>query len=100
MELFRVSIKGFFVALPVEGSLKGIGFPFPKEGELLELVKPDHFFIKEIEIPYRGREFLLFFKKTGTGYNPNKTLSAFEILKNPKKIELYGFRVLFLKKLV
>ncbi|MDQ7081874.1 MAG: methyltransferase domain-containing protein [Aquificota bacterium] len=31
-ELFRVARVGVGVALPVEGSLKGIGFPFPERG--------------------------------------------------------------------
>lgn len=97
-ELSRVSRKGFFISIPVEGSLEGIGFPFPKEGEIIDFIDPSVFFVKEIGIPFRGRDFLLFFKKTGTGFNPNKTLSAFEILKNPQRVGFYGFRVLFLGK--
>ena len=99
-ELLRVSKRAFFVSLPVEGSLKGIGFPFPKTEEVLEFLEPEEFFIREIEIPFRGRDFLLFFKRTGTGFNPNKTLSAFDILKNPQRVEFYGFRVLFLAKTI
>ncbi len=98
-ELERVSRKGFFFSVPVEGSLEGLGFPFPPEGEILELLKPSEFFLKELEIPFRGRDFLLFFKKTGTGFNPNRKLSAFQILKNPSLVKFYGFRILFALKL-
>ena len=98
-EFIRVSKKGFFFSVPVQGSLKGLGFPFPYGEEILEVVRPQRWFVKEIEIPFRGREFLLFFKKTGTGFNPNKTLSAFKILKNPNLIENYSFKVLFVLKM-
>ena len=97
-EFLRVTRRGFFFSVPVQGSLEGIGFPFPREEEILEKVKPQRWFVREIEIPFRGREFLLFFKKTGTGFNPNKTLSAFEILKNPEAIKNYSFKVLFVLK--
>ena len=97
-EFLRVSKKGFFFSVPVRGSLEGIGFPFPCEEDILEMVKPQRWFTEEIEIPFRGKEFLLFFKKTGTGFNPNKTLSAFEILKNPHLVKNYSFRVLFALK--
>ena len=98
-ELSRVSRRGFFISIPVEGSLEGIGFPFPKEGDIIEYLDPSEAFVEEIEIPFRGRKFLLFFKKTGTGFNPNKTLSAFEILKHPQRVRFYGFRVLFVGKM-
>ncbi|NPB05962.1 MAG: methyltransferase domain-containing protein [Aquificae bacterium] len=99
-EFARVSKKGFFAAVPVEGSLEGLGFPFPSAGEILELVRPTLWRLEEVDVPFRGREFLLFFKKTGTGYNPTPALSAFEILKDPSKVRFYGFKVLyFLKEL-
>jgi malonyl-CoA O-methyltransferase len=94
----RYSSKGFFFSVPVKGSLEGIGFPFPEREEILDFVKPSKWFVKEIEIPFRGKEFLMFFKRTGTGFNPNKTLSAFEILKNPSAVKNYSFKVLFLLK--
>jgi SAM-dependent methyltransferase len=97
-EFLRVTRKGFFFSVPIQGSLEGIGFPFPREEEILQKVKPHRWFIREIEIPFRGKDFLLFFKKTGTGFNPNKTLSAFEILRNPKAVKNYSFRVLFVLK--
>ena len=97
-EFKRVSRKGFFFSVPVEGSLKGLGFPFPSAGEVVKFVSPSEYFVEEIEIPFRGRDFILFFKRTGTGFNPNKKLSAFEILKNPSLVEFYGFRVLFVLK--
>jgi malonyl-CoA O-methyltransferase len=95
----RYSSKGFFFSVPIKGSLKGMGFPFPEGEEILNFVKPSKWFLKELEIPFRGKEFLLFFKKTGTGFNPNKTLSAFEILKNPLAVKNYSFKVLFVLKL-
>jgi len=98
VEFLRVSKKGFFFSVPVKGSLKGIGFPFPREEDILETVKPQRWFTREIEIPFRGKEFLLFFKRTGAGFNPNKTLSAFEILKKPNLVKNYSFRVLFALK--
>ncbi|HID79589.1 MAG TPA: methyltransferase domain-containing protein [Aquifex aeolicus] len=97
-EFLRVSKKGFFFSVPVKGSLEGIGFPFPCEEDILETVKPQRWFTEEIEIPFRGKDFLLFFKKTGTGFNPNKTLSAFEILKKPHLVKNYSFKVLFALK--
>jgi malonyl-CoA O-methyltransferase len=93
-ELKRVARRGVAFAVPVEGSLKGLGFPFPPAEEVLKEAKPTAFEILIEEIPFRGRDFLLFFKKTGTGFNPNKKLSAFEILKNPNRVGFYGFKVL------
>ncbi|NPA14866.1 MAG: methyltransferase domain-containing protein [Aquificae bacterium] len=97
-EIDRVSRRGYFFSVPVKGSIKGLNFPFPEAEEILEIVKPNSWFIKEIEIPFRGREFLLFFKRTGTGFNPNKRISAFEILKKPSLVGNYSFYVLFLLK--
>ncbi len=97
-EFFRVSRKGFAFSVPVEGSLEGIGFPFPKVEDILKQTRPTEWFVREIEIPFRGREFLLFFKRTGTSFNPSKRVSAFEILRDPSKVKFYGFRVLFLLK--
>ena len=99
-EFFRVSKRGFLFSVPVKGSLEGIGFPFPPLEEILELVKPTRWFVKNLPIPFEGREFLLFFKYTGTGFNPNKTLSAFEILKDPSKVKSKGFKTLFLLKVL
>ena len=97
-EFERVARKGYFFSVPIEGSLEGLGFPFPSLEEILDFVKPSKFFVESLEIPFRGRDFLRFFKRTGTGFNPNKTLSAFEILKNPSLVRFYGFRVLFVLK--
>jgi len=97
-EFFRVAKKGFFLAVPIEGSLTGIGFPFPKEREILELINPDEKFTEIVDIPFRGRNFLLFFKKTQTHHNPHKKLSAFEILKKPSLIKNYSFKVIYLFK--
>jgi len=97
-EFFRVSQKGFAFSVPVEGSLEGLNFPFPPLGEILDFVEPDRWVVKDLTIPFEGREFLLFFKYTGTGFNPNKTLSAFDILKNPHKVRFRGFKVLFAVK--
>jgi malonyl-CoA O-methyltransferase len=93
-----ISKKGIFISVPVEGSLEGLGFPFPKKEEILEILNPQEWFVKELEIPFRGREFLMFFKKTGTGFNPNPKVGAFEILKNPKVVKNYSFKVLFAGK--
>jgi len=80
--------------------LEGIGFPFPHKEEVISYLKPDFWFVKELEIPFRGREFLLFFKKTGTGYNPSPNFGAFEYLKNPQLVKNYSFVVLFAGKLL
>ncbi|HIC08718.1 MAG TPA: methyltransferase domain-containing protein [Aquificales bacterium] len=97
-EMERVSREGLLLALPVKGSLEGIGFPFPPPEGVLKLLKPNLYWVEDLEIPFRGRDFLLFFKRTGTGKNPNKLLSAFEILKNPDRVSFYGFKVLFAVK--
>jgi len=98
-ELFRVARVGVGVALPVEGSLKGIGFPFPDEDQVIGLFPHlREVRIREVRIPFSGWDLVRFFHFTGSSLNPRRR----RIL--PKRdidllLETLGepaFRVLFL----
>jgi len=99
-EALRVARRGVAIALPVEGSLRGIGFPFPAPEEVLGLlpVQPTGFFIRDIEIPFRGWDLVRFFHYTGSSLNPRRSglLTRGGIERLLSSIESYLFRVLFL----
>lgn len=99
-EALRIARVGVGVSLPIEGSLEGLGFPFPSEREVLEAVGSSSVekFVKDIPVPFRGWELVRFFHYTGSSINPvrkrNLTKSEIENLIN--SIESYYFRMLFL----
>ncbi len=101
-EMIRVSRKGVGIALPVGGSVDIFGFPFPEEDRVFDIIisygcKIDRWFIKEIDVPYRGWDILRFFHYTGTSYNPrgNITFSKRKLEERIKDMTSLYFRVLF-----
>ncbi len=99
-EMVRVSSKGVGIALPVEGSLRELGFPFPSREEVISLFSGLElsFFEKDVDIPYRGWDLLRFLHYTGTMLNPRRkplhSRKELEDLVNSIKRPL--FRVIFL----
>lgn len=73
-EILRVARYGFGIALPVEGSLEGIGFPFPKVEDVLRHLQdlPTKSYIKDLVIPFVGWDLVRFFHYTGSSLNPER----------------------------
>jgi len=99
-EIIRVSGGSVGIAVPIEGSLKETGFPFPEERIILSLFggfSSDHF-VEEIRIPFEGWDLVRFFHFTGSAFNPFnfrlRTRKEVENLINSIKRPV--FRVLFL----
>ena len=99
-EMIRVSRKGIGISLPVEGSLEGLGFPFPKVIDILRLLKGREvmFFTENVEVPFKGMDLVYFFHYTGSSLNPKrrKTLSRRKIEDLINSIDRVFFRMLFL----
>lgn len=98
-EMIRVARKGVGVALPVDGSLEELGFPFPKAEDVIQLFpRVEEVKVEEVRIPFSGWNLVRFFHYTGSSLNPSRRVPT------PRgKIEsLVGgigepkFRVLFL----
>ncbi|WP_448588285.1 class I SAM-dependent methyltransferase [Thermocrinis sp.] len=88
-EIFRVCKKRFLCAMPVEGSLKGLDFPFyPAEGVIEKVQrlggKLRKVQLESIDIPFEGWDLVRFFHYTGSSYNPSNR----GILKSKNSIEL------------
>ena len=101
-EMIRVSKKGVGVAIPVGGSVEVFGFPFPKADGVFDILisygcRIDRWFIRDIDVPYRGWDILRFFHYTGTSYNPrgNITFSRHKLEERIKDMTSLYFRVLF-----
>ena len=87
-EIFRVCKRRFLCAMPVEGSLKELKFPFYPAEKVLESVqnlggKLRKVEIKNIDIPFKRWDLLRFFHYTGSSYNPSNG----EIFRSKKSIE-------------
>lgn len=87
-EMVRVCRGQMLIALPVEGSLKELGFPFPSEKVVLDLIRSEgvrvlESFMQKLEIPFKGWDLLKFFHYTGTSFNPSKE----GVIMSRKKIE-------------
>ncbi|WP_340696051.1 methyltransferase domain-containing protein [Hydrogenobacter thermophilus] len=101
-EALRVSKKQVLLALPVEGSLREFGFPFPREDEIINLLKDVKVldrFILDIEVPFRGWDLIRFFHYTGTSFNPLKggvIMSKKRLEDMISRIDTPYFSVLFL----
>ncbi len=99
-EVVRVARVGVGLALPVEGSLKGLDFPFPKEEEVIGTLGglKLKYEIREVRIPFEGWDLVRFFHHTGSSLNPNRRrpLTKKEILNLINSIESPTFRMLFL----
>ncbi|WP_457601022.1 class I SAM-dependent methyltransferase [Hydrogenivirga sp.] len=99
-ETLRVARVGIGLAMPVEGSLEGIDFPFPKAEDVLELLhgcEVEHR-VETINIPFSGWDLVRFFHHTGSSLNPlrRRILSRREVANLINSIERPFFRVLFL----
>ncbi len=99
-EMIRVCRSVIGIAVPVEGSLRETGFPFPHEEEVLSAIADYEIrcFADEIPIPFRGWDLVRFFHYTGSSFNPSDlrihTRKEVENLINSIKRPV--FRVLFL----
>ncbi len=100
-EAIRVAKKNLLISLPVEGSLEGLDFPYPSEGDVLGAVYGYRVLvsdIREVEIPFRGWELVKFFHYTGSSTNPTrkKIMSKRAVEDILSALESPSFRVLFL----
>ncbi len=98
-EILRVARVGAGIALPVEGSLEGFGFPFPKVEEVLERIPSvEEVRVEEVRIPFSGWDLVRFFHFTGTSLNPRrrKVMSRVQIEDLLVGVGEPRFRVLFL----
>ncbi|MCS6875680.1 MAG: methyltransferase domain-containing protein [Aquificaceae bacterium] len=101
-EALRVCRKAFLCAVPVEGSLKELGYPFPSVEFLKSLLQKSgrikSFFVEEVPIPFHGWDLLRFFHYTGSSYNPNikgVIISKKRLESMMKNIDNPTFKVLF-----
>lgn len=101
-EALRVCRSLFLCALPVEGSLPQMGFPFPKVEEVRRILEGGAtirgFFIEEVPIPFQGWDLVRFFHYTGSSYNPmlkDGIISKRRLESMIKSIDKPLFRVLF-----
>ncbi len=105
-EMMRVSKKVAGFSVPVKGSVDISGFPYPEERKIFKLLEGNEYeyFIKEIEIPFKGSDLIKFFHYTGSSLNPQKrkNLSRKELkeLSEELKDKRVFFRVLFVKILL
>ncbi len=99
-EAKRVARVGVGIAMPVQGSLHKLGFPFPEEGKVIEFFEgwEVRSVIEEMEIPFRGMELVRFFHHTGSSLNPlrRRVLGKKELTNLINSIEKPLFRMLFL----
>ena len=100
-EALRVARNTLLISLPIKGSLEGLEFPYPSEGEILGTLSGYKILIsdiREVDIPFKDWELVRFFHYTGSSFNPKlKTpASRRSIEKLIKKINKFSFRVIFL----
>lgn len=99
-EMVRVSSKGVGIALPIEGSLREFGFPFPSSEEVISLFSDFKLslFERDLDVPYEGWDLLRFLHYTGTMLNPaRKHLPSRRELEDlVNSIKRPFFRVIFL----
>ncbi len=99
-ESIRVARHGVGIAIPVEGSLEGLDFPFPKEEFVTSLLGEYELVVRKerITIPFKGLQLVKFFHYTGSSLNPNRkrVLSKREISNLINSIEVASFHMLFL----
>ncbi|MGB9873848.1 MAG: class I SAM-dependent methyltransferase, partial [Hydrogenobacter sp.] len=103
-ELIRVCKGQLLLAIPIEGSLKELGFPFPQKEEVLGILMAggckvlDHF-TQDMEIPFKGWDLVRFFHYTGSSFNPSTVgviMSKKRIEDMISRIDMPLFTVLFL----
>ncbi|MCS6998941.1 MAG: methyltransferase domain-containing protein [Aquificaceae bacterium] len=73
-EAMRVCRGLFICALPVEGSLPQLGYPFPSVSHIRTLLESKgrirKFFLEDVLVPFQGWDLIKFFHYTGSSYNP------------------------------
>ncbi|MCS7196192.1 MAG: methyltransferase domain-containing protein [Aquificaceae bacterium] len=73
-EAMRVCRGLFICALPVEGSLPQLGYPFPSVSRIRTLLESKgrirKFFLEDVLVPFQGWDLIKFFHYTGSSYNP------------------------------
>ncbi|RME09222.1 MAG: methyltransferase domain-containing protein [Aquificota bacterium] len=101
-EALRVCRRLFLCALPVEGSLPELLFPFPEVKSILSLLEGRanirSFFLEEVKIPFSGWDLVKFFHYTGSSFNPlfkGGIISRKRIESMIYEIDRPAFRVLF-----
>ncbi len=103
-ELIRVCKGQLLLAIPIEGSLKELGFPFPHKEEVLGILTAGgcqvlECFTQDMEIPFRGWDLVRFFHYTGSSFNPSTggvIMSKKRIEDMISRIDIPIFTVLFL----
>ncbi len=100
-EALRVCKVGIGIAIPVKGSLNFSEFPFPEAEEIIRKIEPEFYKILDLEIPFKGIDFLKFFHYTGTSnFKGKKRLKTRkEIIELSKNLNGEIFRTLFFIKL-
>lgn len=102
-EVLRVCRSLFLCAMPVEGSLPELHFPFPKAEEIEKFLRGRvvfrHYFTEIVDIPFSGWDLVRFFHYTGSSYNPvhkGGIISRKMIEKMLSSLQRPYFKVLFL----
>jgi len=103
-ELTRVCRGQLLLAIPVEGSLKELGFPFPQKEEVIRMLRTGvctilENFTQSVDIPFRGWDLVRFFHYTGSSFNPSNKgviMSKKSIEDMISHIDTPSFTVLFL----
>jgi len=102
-EALRVCKSLFLCAVPVDGSLPELRFPFPKAEEIEEFLRGRvvfrHSFTEIVDIPFFGWDLVRFFHYTGSSYNPVRKggiISRKMIEKMLSGLQRPYFKVLFL----
>ncbi|MEN3028942.1 MAG: methyltransferase domain-containing protein [Aquificaceae bacterium] len=101
-EAVRVCRGLFICALPVEGSLPQLGYPFPSVSQIRALLESTgrirDFFLEDVPVPFQGWDLVRFFHYTGSSYNPllkDVIISRKKVEDMIKMIDSPVFRVLF-----
>ncbi|MCS7170849.1 MAG: methyltransferase domain-containing protein [Aquificaceae bacterium] len=101
-EAIRVCRGKFLCAMPVEGSLFQLGFPFPKVEQIRSILQRmayvRKFFLEDVPIPFLGWDLLRFFHYTGSSYNPlfkGGIISKERVKSMISTIDKPFFRILF-----
>lgn len=101
-EALRVCKNLFLCAIPVEGSLPELGFPFPEVKKVLSLLENRavirNFFLEDVPIPFTGWDLVRFFHYTGSSFNPlfkDGIISRKRVESMIYEIDKPAFKVLF-----
>ena len=99
-EAVRVARLGVGVSIPVAGSLRELGFPFPTEEDVLNHLRDfeTETYTTDVPIPFTGWDLVRFFHYTGSSINPirDRPLTRREVENLINSLGKPRFRVLFL----